>query len=69
MSRRLVNMRLPVDLLERVDSRAKELGQTRTMFVERALEAALGVGPVGRRPQPASSSAAKSGVRPIPRKM
>lgn len=40
--RRLVNMRLPVGLLAEVDERASGLGQTRTMFVERALKQALG---------------------------
>jgi hypothetical protein len=39
--RRRLDLRLPAELVERVDARAEELGQTRTKFVERALEAAL----------------------------
>ena len=45
MARRLVNMRLPEALLEATDARAKSLGQTRTMFVRRALEQALSGAP------------------------
>jgi Arc/MetJ family transcription regulator len=42
MARRRVDLRLDEELLARVDARAEELGQTRTKFVERALEKALG---------------------------
>lgn len=40
--RRRVDFRLPVGLLARLDAEADRLGQTRTRFVERALERALG---------------------------
>jgi predicted transcriptional regulator len=41
LMRRRMDLRLPEELWERVAERAEELGQTRTRFVERALEAAL----------------------------
>jgi predicted DNA-binding protein len=40
-SRKPVAFRLPVDLLRRVDAAAAKLGQSRTTYVIRALEAAL----------------------------
>ena len=53
-------MRLPEELLARVDERAGVLGQTRTMFVERALETALGADAHGApRAAPAQSRAPK----------
>lgn len=74
VSRQLVNLRLPPELVARVDERAGELGQTRTMFVERALESALGcsdaiaeTGSVERASGPgraAPSRAPVPGVRP-----
>lgn len=51
MPRRLINMRLPAELLARADAEAERLGQTRTKFVERALEKALG-SPTGSVPSP-----------------
>lgn len=42
MARRRVDLRLDEGLMARVDARAEELGQTRTKFIERALEKALG---------------------------
>lgn len=41
MPRKAVSHRLDPDLLERTRVRAAELGQTQTVFIERALEAAL----------------------------
>lgn len=55
MAKKPLPLRIDADLLGRVDVRRKELGQTRTMFVERALEAALGDQPgsgrAGRLPE------------------
>lgn len=48
MSKRLVNMRVDTGLLGRVDAEAERLGQTRTLFVVRALESALGGSSVGQ---------------------
>jgi hypothetical protein len=59
MARRLINMRLPPELVGRADAEAKRLGQTRTKFVERALERALGLGDVNAQPQPSLSKVAK----------
>lgn len=42
MARRRVDLRLPDELLDRLDAEAERLGQTRTKFVERALERVLG---------------------------
>jgi predicted transcriptional regulator len=39
--KRPVNLRVSPELLGRVDAEADRLGQTRTKFVERALESAL----------------------------
>jgi hypothetical protein len=41
MTRTRIDVRLPPDLLARVDAEAKKKGQTRTMFIERALESKL----------------------------
>jgi hypothetical protein len=54
-------MRLPDALLARVNARARELGQTRTTFTERALEAALSEAKGAFGPAPVPSS---DGVRP-----
>jgi hypothetical protein len=37
-----IDIRVTEDLLARVDARCEELGQSRTKFIERALELALG---------------------------
>ena len=50
MPRKLVNLRLPEELLTRVDAAAQKAGQTRTKFVERALAEALSVPKVGPSP-------------------
>jgi predicted transcriptional regulator len=50
VSRKLISFRLPVGLVDRVDVRAAELGQTRTMFLIRALEQALGSTSVAEAP-------------------
>lgn len=42
MARRRIDLRLDEDLLARLDAEAERLGQTRTKFIERALESALG---------------------------
>lgn len=43
MGKKPLPLRIDEDLLRRVDERRRVLGQTRTLFVERALESALGV--------------------------
>jgi hypothetical protein len=65
MARRRVDLRLDEELLARLDARCEELGQTRTKFIERALEKALSAGersesdrmPVVARPGSASPRA------------
>jgi predicted DNA-binding protein len=72
MRRTAINLRLPADLLTRVDAEAERLGQTRTKFVERALEAALTGAhdsPAVASPGVSRSSAAKRNVKPIPKRM
>jgi hypothetical protein len=46
MARRRVDLRLDENFLARVDAEAERLGQTRTKFIERALEKALGPPPL-----------------------
>jgi hypothetical protein len=56
MSRTRVDLRLDEGLLSRLDVRAGELGQTRTKFIERAVESALRVpslDSLGPSPSPA----------------
>jgi hypothetical protein len=82
LARRRIDIRLPEDLLARVDAEAERLGQTRTKFLERALESALGASsPAGSSPVPAMGSqpdpapsrapgpryAPKRAVAPIPK--
>jgi hypothetical protein len=69
MRRTAINLRLPADLLARVDAEAERLGQTRTKFIERALEAGLVGGQTHDGPAVASpgvrrSSDAKRNVGP-----
>jgi predicted transcriptional regulator len=52
-----IDIRVSEDLLRRVDERREELGQTRTKFIERALESALGNPSVGRAVEPRASAA------------
>lgn len=71
MAQKTARLELRVDpgLKARVEARAEELGQKTTTFVERALERALAESaPVSRQPAVRSSSSAKQGVKPIPKK-
>lgn len=61
LTRRAISLRLPAEMWAAVEARAEELGQTRTKFVERALEKALGAGtkaPESGEPTEAKSSSA-----------
>lgn len=51
-------------LLARVDARAAELGQTRRVFTERALEAALGNGETTARVTPSQRRSASPSASP-----
>lgn len=57
--RRPQTYRLPPELLERLESRARALGCSKTAFVQRALEAALGA-PAVRAPVGAPVVSAES---------
>ena len=69
---------IDADLLARVDAEAERLGQTRVVYIERALESRLSLGApfrtatdshgYGPHVEPIlSSSQAKRGVQPIPK--
>lgn len=58
------SFRLPPELIERYESRAKKLGMDRTMFVIRALEAALGGAAVVDGPRSAAGRADVSAASP-----
>jgi predicted transcriptional regulator len=66
-TRRRLDLRLPPELVERVDARAAELGQTRTKFVERALEAALGPQQGGKAREAEEPDVVKRGASASPR--
>jgi predicted transcriptional regulator len=54
--KRAVSFRLDAELLDRMAARAGELGQTQTLFVERALEQALDGHAVARREAPGDAT-------------
>lgn len=67
-----IDIRVEQDLLDRVDDRRRELGQSRTVFIERALEKALAGAvsspaasePVGTEPASSRASVPKPARKP-----
>jgi hypothetical protein len=65
MARRRVDFRLDEELLARLDAEAERLGQTRTKYVERALESALG-DVVGQSTNPPGGASPAPTRAPLP---
>jgi hypothetical protein len=66
MSKKALPLRIDAGLLARVDERRAVLGQTRTLFVERALEAALGDSSSVERPAVVREVAGSIPAAPAP---